>query len=896
MAENTNQSIFIIQEQGGYDSNDYGGGTLVSQEQFQEWVSYNDVQALDQNGNAVDIVGGNDKLSVTDGGTTVGFNNVEQPSTGTGSTTYQTVTSTTTPGLELETGYFTDSRLTTAEQTRAINDLESLVEELVTRDPNLNTRAGVELAAATADEARKLLETNGYGLGLLPDYRAGLESVVNRAANYADFAQGTLQAAILTLESIKATALTDSTTTQWSKTTSQQAQAYIDSLPANQLAIINAAGLGQQFVDIIILGEGISPFSNYKYLTPTPYNVADTTFQATPIQAIIDNLTAAYIAQNGAISEEQYQSIVALVETQNSINVQRTETLEAVVENRNSIFNVVAGAESTTDTNLPALDQGDTAIQTIEVTANTSLSKAIRDSLGIDYQGPIVEKLIDRAINLGLNQIPGYSQLNSAVGTVNKVVKIGDITTNVDLSPAETALALARLLIPQVNLVVTGYNLLNGGDGFLGVGGSGGGGIEPPPTVNPLLLNPNIDPAIAGGTGFDGEDPPGDIVTINSTTTSEEDFTGTTSTGLLAVPEDLFTETDGGFNVLTDELGNQIESDLPEPVDENSTGYYPNGTPYDDNGNLNPGWAINPETGEPYFQGDLVNGATRSIGNSAESITQAAKLRAQSQASIEAQRKQANDGDWRVKLRLAGASNYLYNDPSLTSPQAGILWPLKQSDGVIFPYMPTIDTNYRANYTSYDLTHSNYRGYFYQNSYVDEISINATFTAQDTFEANYLLAVIHFFRSVTKMFYGQDAQRGSPPPLVFLQGLGEFQFNLHPCVVTNFSYRLPNDVDYIRANSINYNGTNVLQRRDRQTASTPFTFLSNIRLGASNLMPGATQPQPPVQTLGVNSPTYVPTKIDLSIGLLPIQTRQQVSQQFSVKEFANGNLLKGGFW
>jgi hypothetical protein len=36
--------------------------------------------------------------------------------------------------------------------------------------------------------------------------------------------------------------------------------------------------------------------------------------------------------------------------------------------------------------------------------------------------------------------------------------------------------------------------------------------------------------------------------------------------------------------------------------------------------------------------------------------------------------------------------------------------------------------------------------------------------------------------------------------------------------------------------------------------------------------------------------------MDMTIQLLPLQTRSQVSQQFSVKEFANGNLLKGGFW
>jgi hypothetical protein len=42
--------------------------------------------------------------------------------------------------------------------------------------------------------------------------------------------------------------------------------------------------------------------------------------------------------------------------------------------------------------------------------------------------------------------------------------------------------------------------------------------------------------------------------------------------------------------------------------------------------------------------------------------------------------------------------------------------------------------------------------------------------------------------------------------------------------------------------------------------------------------------------------TYVPTKMEIDITLIPVQTRDQVSKQFSLKNFANGNGLKGGFW
>jgi hypothetical protein len=268
-----------------------------------------------------------------------------------------------------------------------------------------------------------------------------------------------------------------------------------------------------------------------------------------------------------------------------------------------------------------------------------------------------------------------------------------------------------------------------------------------------------------------------------------------------------------------------------------------------------------------------------------------ARQRARQQQVIASQRKQVNNGDWRVRLRLAPQSKYLYN-----APQPGILQPLTVTDGVIFPYTPTISTSYKANYSTYDLTHSNYKGYFYQNSAVDPITITGTFTAQDTTEANYLLAVIHFFRSATKMFYGQDAERGAPPPITYLSGLGEYQFNEHPCLIQNFNYTLPADVDYIRAGSPGNIGTNLTTNRSRQSVATNGVFGSLNRLAAAFLTKGAIPGAPAPATLGLNRPTYVPTKMEITVTLLPTQSRQQVSKQFSVKEFANGNLIKGGFW
>jgi len=275
-------------------------------------------------------------------------------------------------------------------------------------------------------------------------------------------------------------------------------------------------------------------------------------------------------------------------------------------------------------------------------------------------------------------------------------------------------------------------------------------------------------------------------------------------------------------------------------------------------------------------------------------ITAGLREQARQQQTIRAQRQnQAQSTDWRVRLRLAPTSDYLYNAPDC----GPVLWPLRDSDGVIFPYTPSIDIGYKANYDSYDLIHSNYRGYLYKNSHIDQVQIKGTFTAQDTTEANYLLAVIHFFRSVTKMFYGQDAQRGSPPPLTYLSGLGDYQFSEHPCVVTQFNYNLPSDVNYIRAQSVLSNGNNLLNARKRQTVlGNPLSYalqrLSTVGMSKG----GLDQPFAPSGSLGADNSTYVPTKMDISLTLLPMQSRSQVSKQFSLQGFANGNLLKGGFW
>jgi len=282
---------------------------------------------------------------------------------------------------------------------------------------------------------------------------------------------------------------------------------------------------------------------------------------------------------------------------------------------------------------------------------------------------------------------------------------------------------------------------------------------------------------------------------------------------------------------------------------------------------------------------------TPSVSNSIAGLS-ASKLNAQSQATQQDTTNFQQQADWRVRLRLSPGASYLYKDPNIYATQS-ILIPLIQTDGVIFPYTPSISVSYAASYAPTDVTHSNYTFFSYQNSKVDSINITCDFTAQDTSEANYLLAVIHFFRSATKMFYGQDnsPRNGTPPPLCYLSGLGAFQFDEHPLAITGFTYSLPIDVDYIRAGIPTTDaGVNKAPQTNKQNT----TDVSGQRAANNGLFRGGgTAPPKFSVNYSTREPTYVPTKINLSITAVPIVTRNDISNNFSLKEYATGALLRG---
>ena len=202
--------------------------------------------------------------------------------------------------------------------------------------------------------------------------------------------------------------------------------------------------------------------------------------------------------------------------------------------------------------------------------------------------------------------------------------------------------------------------------------------------------------------------------------------------------------------------------------------------------------------------------------------------------------------DWRVKISVPDLATFR------SSP---LLTPLADTGyNVVFPIVPTIAVQYSAQYDSIAPVHTNYTYPQYVNSSVNEIAITGEFPVQSEEEGRYWLATTHFFRSVTKMFYGDSSNKGAPPPLCKLNGYGDFVLNNVPVVVTSFVSDLPNNVDYIRV------------------------------------------PVENAQELGSYAPKYqmVPRNSTIAITVRPTYSRVRISE-FSLDKFVNGDLTDKGF-
>ena len=112
-----------------------------------------------------------------------------------------------------------------------------------------------------------------------------------------------------------------------------------------------------------------------------------------------------------------------------------------------------------------------------------------------------------------------------------------------------------------------------------------------------------------------------------------------------------------------------------------------------------------------------------------------------------------------------------------------------------FPFTPTISVIQSANYSSYDVTHSNFQQRAFDSHTNMELNITAPMIVRSEEEALYVYNAALFIRSVMKMTWLKDDEPGMPPPILRFNSHGIYE-NV-PCMIRDFTWNLDSDIDYV---------------------------------------------------------------------------------------------------
>lgn len=210
--------------------------------------------------------------------------------------------------------------------------------------------------------------------------------------------------------------------------------------------------------------------------------------------------------------------------------------------------------------------------------------------------------------------------------------------------------------------------------------------------------------------------------------------------------------------------------------------------------------------------------------------------------------------DTRVRLRaMIGQETQIYGPAGDSDNLLSIMHPSEEgTNGLLFPYTPSITFGQTVNYKSLDLTHTNGGIDSYSGTPSVDIDVTGTFTVQNQREGQYALAVLHFLRTVSKMYFGEKDSKstnttknraGLPPPVLIFSGYGNYMFNNLPVILVSHSYSLDKEANMVSIST------------------------------ASGL-------------------AKLPTKFDVQMKLKVQQTPRAMRKDFSLDEFRTGKLMR----
>jgi hypothetical protein len=125
------------------------------------------------------------------------------------------------------------------------------------------------------------------------------------------------------------------------------------------------------------------------------------------------------------------------------------------------------------------------------------------------------------------------------------------------------------------------------------------------------------------------------------------------------------------------------------------------------------------------------------------------------------------------------------------------LAPIFFTNGLVFPYNPSISESISVKYDAVELTHTNESFHVYRGTDNVRISISdATWTC-DTFDnAVYAMSALHFFRTYSQMDFGAG-RTGRPPSPMWFSAYGNYAYHRVPVLMEKADWSFPPDVDYV---------------------------------------------------------------------------------------------------
>lgn len=234
----------------------------------------------------------------------------------------------------------------------------------------------------------------------------------------------------------------------------------------------------------------------------------------------------------------------------------------------------------------------------------------------------------------------------------------------------------------------------------------------------------------------------------------------------------------------------------------------------------------------------------------------------------------AQEQDWRVRLSIPNIEPF--------KNESELLAPLRETNGLVFPFTPAVLVSHSASYNALAPTHTNYPYQIYTASQVDQLVITGDFFVQNGHEAQYWVAALHYLRSITKMYYGGEGEQlGAPPPIVYLDGYGDYVFNRVPVVVTTFTIDMPDSVDYICTEIVTDSDAKKADKKHRPwVGAGPESYSNHF------YQQGSTK---------ASLHGWAPTQSLFSVTCQPIYSRRAL-EGFSLEKFVKGEYIsnKGG--